>query len=193
MVISDNTLHYSMGDSLKKFIKKTADQRSSKSSQGKKTILLTLGSGGHTKQAILLSKRFKDSVDYEYLINNDDTISSKKIIYKGRIFRIIRPRALGDNKFSTIIKTIVSFLDAFSIIMRSKSDTVISTGPGLAFPILFWAKIFRKKTVFIESWSRVTQPSLAGKLCYKIADQFFIQWPDLKKEYPKSIYAGRLG
>lgn len=174
MDIPNNLMHYCMGGCMKK------------------TVLLTLGSGGHTKQSIILSKDIGNKVNYEYVINNDDNISEQKILYKGKIFKIIRPRKLNENKIFTIFRTAISFFDALSIILRSKSKMVISTGPGLAFPLMFWAKVFGKKTVFIESWSRVTKPSLAGKLCYRISDQFFIQWPDLKRQYPKATYAGRL-
>ncbi|MEK6909902.1 MAG: polysaccharide biosynthesis protein, partial [Candidatus Aenigmatarchaeota archaeon] len=39
---------------------------------------------------------------------------------------------------------------------------------------------------------RVRKPSKSGKLVYPIANLFFVQWEDLKSEYPRAVYAGRL-
>lgn len=52
-----------------------------------------------------------------------------------------------------------------------------------------WPSIF-----YIESIARVKKLSLSGLLLYKlrIADQFFVQWPQLKQKYPRACYAGRL-
>ncbi|CAD6268748.1 unnamed protein product [Miscanthus lutarioriparius] len=54
---------------------------------------------------------------------------------------------------------------------------------------LGWSSIF-----YIESIARVKKLSLSGLLLYKlrIADQFFVQWPQLQHEYPRACYAGHL-
>ncbi|RAL09495.1 glycosyltransferase family protein [Aspergillus homomorphus CBS 101889] len=38
---------------------------------------------------------------------------------------------------------------------------------------------FRLRTIFVESWARVTTLSLSGKLLLPFADRFLVQWPDL--------------
>ena len=54
---------------------------------------------------------------------------------------------------------------------------------------LGWSSIF-----YIESIARVKKLSLSGLLLYKLrmADQFFVQWPQLQQKYPRAQYAGRL-
>ena len=42
------------------------------------------------------------------------------------------------------------------------------------------AKLFRKKLIFIESFSKITSPTITGKLLYKHADLFLVQWEDMK-------------
>ena len=44
----------------------------------------------------------------------------------------------------------------------------------------------RKKLIYIESFAKVTSPTLTGKLLYKYADQFYVQWESMKEFYPKS-------
>ena len=52
------------------------------------------------------------------------------------------------------------------------------------------AKVFRKKLIFIESFSKITSPTITGKLLYKHADLFLVQWEDMKKFYPNAKYGG---
>ncbi|KAF9623996.1 hypothetical protein IFM89_007694 [Coptis chinensis] len=52
-----------------------------------------------------------------------------------------------------------------------------------------WSSIF-----YVESIARVRKLSLSGLLLYKLqmADQFFVQWPQLEKKYPRAHYVGCL-
>ena len=47
-----------------------------------------------------------------------------------------------------------------------------------------------KKLIYIESFAKVTSPTETGKLLYKFADQFYVQWKPMLKCYPKAIYLG---
>ena len=53
-----------------------------------------------------------------------------------------------------------------------------------------FAKIFKKKIIFIESFAKVNSPTLTGKLVYKFADQFYVQWEQMKEYYPNAIFKG---
>ena len=48
------------------------------------------------------------------------------------------------------------------------------------------------RLVYVESIARVDTLSLSGKILYKIADQFFVQWPQLQAKYPRALFVGRL-
>jgi beta-1,4-N-acetylglucosaminyltransferase len=160
----------------------------------KPKLIIVLGSGGHTTQIVRITEMLYDSYDFEYVANNDDDKSIKKIKFSGDVHVIPRPRRVYDKSVvRSIFLTINSIFKSFSIIMNSKSVGIVSAGPGLAVPLFIWASIFRKKRIFIESWSRVTTKSTTGKICYYLSNLFFVQWPELIKRYPKAIYAGRLG
>ena len=51
-------------------------------------------------------------------------------------------------------------------------------------------KFMGKKLIYIESFAKVTSPTETGKLLYKFADQFYVQWKPMLKFYPKAIYLG---
>jgi beta-1,4-N-acetylglucosaminyltransferase len=160
----------------------------------KQKLMIVLGSGGHTNQMIRLTQMLNDSYEFEYVVNDDDQKSVKKIKFSGDIYVIPRPRRIYDNSFiRACLLTIVSIIRSFSIVRNSEAVAVVSAGPGLTVPLFLWAAIFRKQRIFIESWSRVNTRSTSGKLCYYLSDLFLVQWPELIRQYPKSIYAGRLG
>lgn len=75
---------------------------------------------------------------------------------------------------------------------REKPDLIISTGADVTLPIMLIAKLFGRKLIFIESGANVTQPSLTGRLIYRFADLFIIQWQELQPFYPRAIYGGSL-
>ena len=89
-----------------------------------------------------------------------------------------------------ILKMLVNIINTLKIFLREKPDVVISTGALVTIPICIIAKIFRKKLIFIESFAKINSPTLTGKLLYKFADQFYVQWKDMLNIYPKAIYKG---
>ena len=44
--------------------------------------------------------------------------------------------------------------------------------------------------VYVESIARVDTLSLSGKILYRIADQMFVQWPQLQHKYPRALCVG---
>jgi beta-1,4-N-acetylglucosaminyltransferase len=161
----------------------------------KKAIMIVLGGGGHTKQMLELVSLLGNDYNYEYVISSGDNLSEKKIRINGRVFKIINPRDMQDkNVLNVIIKFVPSTIQALHLLFKSRSSCIISAGPALSLHISFLGKfLFGKKVIFIESWSRVYSKSMAGKFTYPFADLFFVQWAQEKNNYPKAVYAGRLG
>ena len=76
------------------------------------------------------------------------------------------------------------------IFIKERPDVVITTGVLAMIPMCLLAKMFRRKLIYIESFAKVTTPTKTGKLLYKYADQFYVQWPQMLKVYPRAIYLG---
>ena len=53
-------------------------------------------------------------------------------------------------------------------------------------------KIFGSKIIFIETIANMNTKTVTGKLVYKFADLFLVQWEDMLKLYPKAKYFGSL-
>jgi UDP-N-acetylglucosamine:LPS N-acetylglucosamine transferase len=77
-------------------------------------------------------------------------------------------------------------------LLRVKPQVIMHSGPGIAIPIALLGKIAGAKIIYVENGARVRTPSRSGRLMYRIADLFFVQWPELKAALPNAIYAGSL-
>lgn len=84
------------------------------------------------------------------------------------------------------------FLRANRILKKENPDYVITTGALIAYPFCVLAKRKKKKVIYIESFARVYQPSLTGKLVHRYADLFFVQWEDMLEIFPDATLGGGL-
>ncbi|MCY4180638.1 MAG: UDP-N-acetylglucosamine--LPS N-acetylglucosamine transferase [Litoreibacter sp.] len=84
------------------------------------------------------------------------------------------------------------FVVAFQMIMimwRLRPDVVVSTGalPGLVALVI--ARLFRARTVWIDSIANTESMSLSGRLSRPFAGLWLTQWPDVSRK-TGAIYAG---
>jgi UDP-N-acetylglucosamine:LPS N-acetylglucosamine transferase len=79
----------------------------------------------------------------------------------------------------------IAFVKILSIFRKEQPDLIFSTGSEITIPAFFMAWLFRKKTIYLESWCRVSTPTLTGKLVYPIANVFLVQWPKMQEVYGK--------
>ena len=157
-----------------------------------KSLLLVLGEGGHTKEMLRLADLLGGGQRYAYVLVNDDEVSASKITRSGPIYRVIRPRDKTHHALRDAAKTALCALQALIILLRVRPAAVISTGPSVAVPVCAVAKLLRVKVVFIETGSRIHALSTTGRMVYRFADLFFVQWEELLPACPRAIYAGRL-
>lgn len=86
----------------------------------------------------------------------------------------------------------VNLWEAYRIIRRERPDLILSTGAGPAVPFALVGKLFRIPNIFVEISAQVTEPSLTGRIMYRLADRFFYQWKALERYFPKATYGGPL-
>lgn len=89
-------------------------------------------------------------------------------------------------------KMLVNAIHALMIWARERPNVIITTGTMVAYPFYLLAVLLRKKFVYIETFGRSNEPTVAGKLMQKHADLFFVQWESQKKFYDNAIYVGCL-
>lgn len=152
--------------------------------EGKKIkICFAASSGGHFEQLLMLKPLMEkyesfvitEETTYKVQINNEKTYYLKQVNRKEKSF---------------LPRMVVNSLESFRIFLKEQPDAVICTGVLAVLPICLIAKIAGKKLIYIESFAKVTSPTLSGKLLYRFADQFYVQWEQMLQIYPRAIFLG---
>lgn len=146
-------------------------------------ICFVSSSGGHLEQ-ILMLKPLMEKYD-SFLIT--EKTSYKVNVEIKKLYYLIQINRKEKGWFLKFLFTIILSLIIF---FKEKPDVVISTGVLSTVPMCIIAKIFRKKLIYIESFAKISTPTLSGRLLYKYADRFYVQWESMLKIYPKAIYLG---
>lgn len=175
-----------------------------------KTVIC-IGSGGHTTEML----RLLQNVDFHnyspryYIIAKTDTTSLNKVRSFEEtkhskvdedyfIITIPRSRSVGQSYITSVFTTIISILYSVPIIFKLRADLILCNGPGTCIPIcvlsflMKCAFICETKIIFIESFCRTETFSLTGKILVYIADNFIVQWPNLKIKLKRAEYIGQL-
>ncbi|MFA5930791.1 MAG: PssD/Cps14F family polysaccharide biosynthesis glycosyltransferase [archaeon] len=143
-------------------------------------ICIAASSGGHLKQALRLSDIWKDQ---NYFFITERRCNGLDLAKKERTYFITPARR-------KVHRLIMSFLQTIRIFLLENPDAIISTGAEIGFPPVIIGFLLRKKIIYLETFARIDDLSLTGKLLYPLIKNFFVQWEPLKKKYPKAIYLG---
>lgn len=87
---------------------------------------------------------------------------------------------------------LINLWEAWRILKKERPGLILSTGAGPVVPFALLGKLIGIPALFIETFTRVTAPSLAGKIMYHLSDRFFYQWKPLQRFFPRGIYGGPL-
>jgi UDP-N-acetylglucosamine:LPS N-acetylglucosamine transferase len=152
-------------------------------------LLFVLGSGGHTARGLILSNQVEGQK--YYMVPWESEVTKKKV---GRnYFSVISPRFRAkDNRIMTVLRTLFLFLHSLIILFIVRPKVMISTGSGLTLPPFLVAGVFGIKTLFVESPSRVYEPSIAGRMLMGKTDLWLSSWPDLAERYEGIEYRGMI-
>ena len=149
----------------------------------KPKICFAASSGGHFEQLLMLRplmERYESFVvtertDYQAAARDQKMYYVTQVNRRERLFPL---------------KMIGIGFESLGILLREKPDLVITTGVLAMIPLCLLAKLFGKKLIYIESFAKISSPNLSGKLLYRFADQFYVQWESMLKIYPKAICLG---
>ena len=150
----------------------------------KNKICLISSSGGHFEQ--LLCLRPLSEKNDVFIVTEKTKYNKKDKKIDHYVMQVNRKEPLF------LIKMLGIFIKSLVIFFIEKPDVVISTGVLSAIPMLMIGHFFKKKVIYIESFAKITSPTMTGKLIYKkhIADRFYVQWESMKEFYPNAIYLG---
>ncbi|WP_099809645.1 PssD/Cps14F family polysaccharide biosynthesis glycosyltransferase [Streptococcus suis] len=150
----------------------------------KKTkVCFTASTGGHFEQLMMLMPLMEKYDSFVITEKTNYNIDLENI-------RSYTVSQINRSEKLLILKLLKISASSFYIFLKERPDFVISTGVLATIPISLIAKLFGKKIIYIESFAKVSSPTLTGKLMYKFADQFYVQWEPMLKHYPEAIFLG---
>lgn len=142
-------------------------------------ITLVCSHGGHLTEMLYLMEAFEE---HDVFFVTYDSPRTQALNYKKYLLKNI-----GTNP----IRMLLVSLKFLRIFMKERPRLMVSTGSEIAIPAFYIAKLLRIKTIFIESWCRVKNPSGTGKILYPVSDLFLVQWFQLLEKYGrKAKYIG---
>lgn len=147
---------------------------------GMKVLAVSSG-GGHWVELLRMMSVFDDA-DVHYVTVRSDYAGD---IHRGG-FSAVRDATQWE-PFSAMVLAIQVFL----LVWKMKPDIVISTGAAPGYFAVRFGKLFRARTIWIDSLANVDQLSKSGRLAGKYADVWLTQWPELARENGPE-YAGQV-
>ena len=177
--------------------------------KSKKSIMIILGSGGHTGEILLMIQKldFNKFCECYFVSSHNDKNSENKAKEsiqidkfkntKFHFLKIYRARNVGQSFVSSIPTTLYALFQSFFILVKYRPNMVVTNGPGVAFPLIFIGYFLRivmvlieYKIIFIESYCRTKSISLCGKIVEPLCDRFIVLWKNL--ETKKREYLGKI-
>ncbi|KAK9472634.1 udp-n-acetylglucosamine transferase subunitalg14 [Dipodascopsis tothii] len=173
------------------------------------SLLLVLGSGGHTTELLSMASTI-DLGQYPkrtWLAFSGDALSLDKARHfeegtgaRGRASSasLRRARGVGQSYFTSIFTSLWCGFECLRFVYRTDPDVILCNGPGSCVLVCAAARVLRAvgagraRIIYVESIARVSSLSLTGKLLVRVADRFIVQWEQLRKAYPTTEYLGVL-
>ena len=122
----------------------------------------------------------------------DSFIVTEKLDYEVKVGSLPVKYVLAINRTDKLFffKFLYNIIKSFFIVLNNRPDFIISTGALAAVPMMAWTKLFGGKVIYIESFAKINTPNISGKIAYKFADRFYIQWESLRRYYPNALNKG---
>ena len=153
----------------------------------KKKAWFVASTGGHLTELMQLRKIF---YDFNYQIITERTKSNLKL--RDKFGKKIKFLIYGskDHKLVYPFKLLTNCFISLFLFIRFRPKYIITTGAHIAGPICLIGKIFGSKIIFIETFANSETKTITGRIVYKFADLFIVQWESMLKLYPNAKYFG---
>jgi beta-1,4-N-acetylglucosaminyltransferase len=144
-------------------------------------LLLVCSSGGHLLQLVGLADAF---AAFPRLWVTFDKPDARALLAGERVVHAFGPT---NRNVPNLLRNLRL---AAGLLRRERPRAIISTGAGVAVPFAWIGRLRGIPVVYIESVTRITSLSLSGRMIKPIANDLFVQWPELAETVPGARYEG---
>jgi len=145
-------------------------------------VLLVCSAGGHLLQLYLLGEAWAGLTCSWVTLEREDS----KMLEGERVYYAYGPT---ERNLPNLFRNIFF---AVKLMRRLRPKVIVTTGAGLAVPFAWVGRCFGARIVYIESLTRIEQPSLSYRLARPVVDRVYVQWPDLIPSVPEARYVGNV-
>lgn len=169
-----------------KKIAKILYKKQNKKNKPKKVMFIS-STGGHFHEMSQL-KPLLDKYDY-YIVTEK---TSDKMYLKDKHPKKVSYLVYGtkDHMLTYPFKLLINCFKSLFIYLKVRPKVIITTGAHTAGPMCCIGKLLGSKIIFIETMANLTTKTITGKIIYKFADLFIVQWESMLSLYPKAKYGG---
>lgn len=143
----------------------------------------------------MLGRKLESQCDVRFVTGSGSRVSADPLSESRAVVAIRDVSTMQiSGVFSQIYNTLAAVVDAYKVIKEVRPDVVVGVGTSLSVPLMIAAKLLRRKSVFVESITRVQTPTMTGKILsrLRLADRIYVQWPESVSLYPRARYAGSI-
>jgi beta-1,4-N-acetylglucosaminyltransferase len=144
-------------------------------------LLLVCSSGGHLLQLVGLADAF---AAFPRLWVTFDKPDARALLAGERVVHAFGPT---NRNVPNLLRNLRL---AAGLLRRERPRAIVSTGAGVAVPFAWIGRLRGIPVVYIESVTRITSLSLSGRMIKPIANDLFVQWPELADTVPGARYEG---
>jgi len=144
-------------------------------------VLLVCTPGGHLMQLASLKSAW---AGYSTAWVSEDTSDVRSILRGERVYYSSGRAARSIPNFFRNLRL------ARRLVRELEPKLMVSTGAAICVPFAWVARLSGVRVFYVESVTRIEEPSLTCRLVRPVADKVYVQWPELAARVPGSIYVG---
>lgn len=149
-----------------------AEPTSKSKSPRRVRILVVASGGGHWVQVLRLRPAFAGEHVAYVTVNRDYQAETG-----AAPFYVVKD-ATRWNK----LRLVVLAFQILSILLCERPDVVITSGAAPGYFAVMFARMLRRKTIWLDSMANVDQLSMSGNKAGRWSDVWLTQWPQLARE-----------
>ena len=146
-------------------------------------LLLVCSSGGHLLQLVALRESWSGFSRTWVTFDKSDArslLAEEKVLYA---------HGPTNRNVTNLLRNLVL---AVRIVRRECPSVVLTTGAGVAVPFAWVGRLLGARIVYVESFTRIHEPSLSCRLIRPVASRVYVQWPELRRAIPGARFAGNV-
>lgn len=156
-------------------------------------VLLTIEGGGFFWQSRSVARALAGEFELAYVSSSAADEFPDSGLPDAPWHRMTKPTSVDGHSYWRDMRNVWRGIwQAVRLIRETDPDAIVCVATSMAVPLCFCGRIFGKKTVFIESITRVSNPSTTGRILstLRLCNRLYVQWPEAQSLYRNAVYRG---